>query len=855
MVGNLRISTKLIGAIGLVAALAGATIGVFAYRDAQHTFREQATAQIEAVRSSRVRLVSTYFGRIIDDARVASRLVVTRQMLRGSSAVRQFHPVALGLIDAFGYDDVFIVRLDGTVTYAAARESVRGTSLRSGPFSGTGLADAFNGAVTAPVDSVRFVDFRRYDAPFGGPAAFVSAPVFDDDGRTRLGVIAYQVPTDEINAIMTDRAGLGESGETYLVGPDSLMRTDSRFDSASSILRRKVGSSATRRALAGETGTIEQADYRGVAVEASFAPVPLGGGTWALIAEVDIAEMLKPIAEFRSRVVVMLLVVSLVSSVVLLEALRRIVLVPVRQLVQGARRVAKRQYDQPVRLENRDELGQLGVAFDGMMAAVARQVGELQRGQQLLEAAPDAMVVIDKTGAIVLVNGSCERLFQFKRDELIGQRIELLVPDAVKGGHVAKRDDYMRRPSVRAMGSGLDLWGRRKDGSLVPVEISLSPLDSPDGLLVVAAVRDISDRRAAEQQLKLVNMMSDAALDLTASGYWFIDFADTGFWTASDRARALYGMPERAGNRYSIDEWYACIVAVDEKSAIATRDHFTAVLNGEQPRYDATYPYRRPVDGKLAWFRALGYVERDASGAPIKMNGVVQDVTEQRKLQDLRDNLTHMIVHDLRSPITGIMGSLYFLKQEADKLSEDTREMISGATTATTTLVEMISSLLDVSRLESGEMPLNLEDRELGALVDEALASVSGLTVNRSLVQERAESVHATCDPELIRRVIVNLLGNALKFTPKKGTITIAVLKNGGRPRVEVRDTGSGIPLEFHARVFEKFGQVGSRKKYSTGLGLTFCKLAVEAHGGAIGLESVVGKGSTFWFELPSRNN
>jgi len=149
-----------------------------------------------------------------------------------------------------------------------------------------------------------------------------------------------------------------------------------------------------------------------------------------------------------------------------------------------------------------------------------------RRGQRLLEVAPDAMVVVDASGTIVLINTATERLFGHTRDELIGQPIETLVPEAPGANHVGRRNRYLAKPSTRPMGSGLELLGRRKDGSLVPVEISLSPLEDPDGLLVVAAVRDISDRRAAQQSLK----ESEERLAAAARG------ANLGLWDVEPRS-------------------------------------------------------------------------------------------------------------------------------------------------------------------------------------------------------------------------------------------------------------------------------------------------------------------------------
>jgi EAL domain-containing protein (putative c-di-GMP-specific phosphodiesterase class I)/signal transduction histidine kinase len=231
---------------------------------------------------------------------------------------------------------------------------------------------------------------------------------------------------------------------------------------------------------------------------------------------------------------------------------------------------------------------------------------------------------------------------------------------------------------------------------------------------------------------------------------------------------------------------------------------------------------------------------------------------ELRKLEQMRDNLTHMIVHDLRTPLTAIAGYLQLMQLKKDPLSEEQRRYVDGARTGTTTLIEMISSLLDVNRLESGDMPLDKEICDLSVVAAQAMKTLEGLTIGRNVTLEHPEEpVHSLCDSGVVLRVIANLVGNALKFTPKSGSIKLVVLTQGETVRVEVRDTGYGIADEYLDRVFDKFAQVdarGEHKKYSSGLGLTFCKLATEAHGGRIGVSSEVGKGSTFWFELNRAN-
>ena len=227
------------------------------------------------------------------------------------------------------------------------------------------------------------------------------------------------------------------------------------------------------------------------------------------------------------------------------------------------------------------------------------------------------------------------------------------------------------------------------------------------------------------------------------------------------------------------------------------------------------------------------------------------------ELEELRDNLVHMIVHDMRSPLTGIVGLLWFLQQDlGDALPETQARNLEQALTAGQALGEMVSSLLDISRMEAGEMPLNKERCDLRTAVADALTSLVALAERHQVsFDDPGSPVVARCDAEVIRRVFANLISNAIKFTTENGEIHIRLEQEDHAVRARVSDTGPGIPLKYQERIFGKFGQVEvrhERSECSTGLGLAFCKMAVEAHGGSIGVDSVVGEGSTFWFALPS---
>jgi len=235
----------------------------------------------------------------------------------------------------------------------------------------------------------------------------------------------------------------------------------------------------------------------------------------------------------------------------------------------------------------------------------------------------------------------------------------------------------------------------------------------------------------------------------------------------------------------------------------------------------------------------------------------VQTHLQLRRLEKLRDDLTHMVIHDLRNPLTVIFGVLELLEDsESQTLSADTRGFVTAARRSTKDMINMISSILDVNKMGAGEMKLQREPCKIDALIRDVVAANQPFPENRTVTLDAAgSSPTVAVDIGLFRRVFQNLLGNALKYTPAGGDVRIAVTPSASEVRIAVTDTGPGIAPEYHQRIFEKFGQVEDRhNRVGTGLGLTFCKLAVEAHGGRIGVESEVGKGSTFWFALPLPN-
>ncbi len=281
------------------------------------------------------------------------------------------------------------------------------------------------------------------------------------------------------------------------------------------------------------------------------------------------------------------------------------------------------------------------------------------------------------------------------------------------------------------------------------------------------------------------------------------------------------------------------------------------------------------------FIRHLSLPVRDTHGVEIGQLALFHDISKERELAQLRDDYTGMLIHDLRAPLTSIMNGIMMVKRGlSGPITDQQQELLAIAHQGSQTMLEMINTLLDISRLEQGRPTLNPEPLSPYALVDETLDRLrpSAQGQNVRLEQQLAVGLPPLeADREKLIRVLQNLLDNAIKFSPSGSEITLGsvhvqtnadgdltvcskgvmlsvtppLLAEGGWLVLWVRDKGPGIPAQYHERIFEKFGQVRGRKVRGTGLGLTFCKLAVEAHGGQIWLESAEGMGSTFVLVLP----
>jgi PAS domain S-box-containing protein len=480
-----------------------------------------------------------------------------------------------------------------------------------------------------------------------------------------------------------------------------------------------------------------------------------------------------------------------------------------------------------------------------------------QRFRDLLDVAPDAMVVVDEGGRILLANRQVESLLGYDPEELIGQLLETLLPERFRGRHVEHRAAYLNEPRPRAMGANLTLFARRRDGGEIPVEISLSPVREPEGWVTIAAVRDISERRRMQEALRESEERRRLLVESVREYAIYMLDAEGRIRTWNAGAERIHGYPEAEIVGRHVSLFYT---PEDAASRRPQRGLAAAVRNG-QYREEG---WRRRADGTR--------FEADVTVTPLfgpdgTLRGfakVTRDITERKQAEadrerasSARDELLSLLSHDLQNSVNALSLNTQLLLRVPASNEHEMRMRHYGLIVGRSadTMSRLIRDLLDVQQIEQGRFRIDTRPEPVVPLVREAIEPLQVLADEKSVrlemrLDDAARS--ALCDRGRIEQVLHNLVGNAIKFVPEGGEVVIETGHERSKVRFAVADNGPGIEPDELPHVFDRHWQAPSNAlRRGSGLGLYIVKTIVEAHEGVAWAQSTLGEGASFFFTLP----
>ena len=512
---------------------------------------------------------------------------------------------------------------------------------------------------------------------------------------------------------------------------------------------------------------------------------------------------------------------------------------------------------------------------------LARNMKESLLSRIFFEAVPDAMVAVNEAGLIVQVNSQTERLFGYTEGELLGQRVEVLVPVAKREMHQGYRDRFRQKPEMRRMGAQLDLHGRRKDGSEFPVEISLSPVATDSGMLVLSAIRDISARKRIEEELKKAQDELNAAKDrqLQESQSRLALIVDSSqdaiitknlegiitHWNKGAEQTYGYAAEEVIGKPISI---LAPGDRKDETAQILAR-----IRGGERVEHFETIRVRK--DGKRLNVSVSVSPIHDASGEIVGASVIARDVTGQKRSEEMLRQAQKMeavgrlaggVAHDFNNVLGIVTACCELLRSRVDQ--SGLSQYIDNIQEAAKRGSLLTRQLLSFSRRQVGQQPRLLDVNESLKEVVKLLRPLMGDDVQIS-VRQGAEVAVVETDPAQLDQVVMNIAVNARDAMPNGGKLILETsiqefdaalaerhppMKAGRYVLLAVSDTGVGMDQTTLSQIFEPFFTTKEIGK-GTGLGLATVYGIVKQNGGHIWVYSEVGRGTTFKIYLPSADH
>lgn len=471
--------------------------------------------------------------------------------------------------------------------------------------------------------------------------------------------------------------------------------------------------------------------------------------------------------------------------------------------------------------------------------------------QQLLSSASDAMVVVSGKGRILFANAQAERLFGYKTTEMLGEPVEMLMPEAARAHHANYRERYRGAPHSRPLVSGLSLHGQRKGGETFEAEISLTPIDGGDDMLVASTIRDVTDRDSSEAYFReLLQAAPDAMIIVDQGGRIAI---------ANDQSEKMFG--------YSRDKLLGKHIEMLLPDRVRDQhvDHRQGFVDDPKlrPMGIGMQLFARRADGSEFPVEISLSPVRSAGGTFV--SSVIRDVTERKAMETEliearqvaerahKANTAFLAAasHDLRQPVQALSLLNGALRRTVkDELAQ---EMIESQQHSLDAMTNLLNSLLDISRLDAGAVKPEIENFPVRRLIDRLSAEFSRQARQKELVFiAEPNGTVIRSDPNLLSEIIQNLVSNAIRYT-NQGEVALTLRKLGDKLSIDVRDTGIGIAHKHLNEIFREFHQLKTPGSTSEGfgLGLAIVSRLAELLGHEVVVTSEVGKGSCFSVVVP----
>jgi len=483
----------------------------------------------------------------------------------------------------------------------------------------------------------------------------------------------------------------------------------------------------------------------------------------------------------------------------------------------------------------------------------------------LLDAAPDGIVVCDAGGVLVLVNSEAERMFGYDHGELLGKSIDLLIPEHVRPRHHHHVAAYTAEPRLRPMGSNLDLRGCRRDGVEFPVEISLSPFTTQRGLLVIAGIRDVSDRRQLERDKERATVYLTSAVEAIQEAFLLFDEHDR-VRMVNSAARELLGP---VGDGPIVGRSFEDLL----QASIAAGTYDLGAEPAESFHARRLAYHRNPagvLELRTREGRSLRITERKTAdhGTVVTIADITDDVHRAEELRQARElaeaasaaksEFLSSMSHELRTPLNAILGFAQLLERDRKQpLSERQLDRLRHVLRGGEHLLRLIDDVLDLSRIEAGRVSMSSEPVDVAEVLAEVVHTLEPMAA-RAHIQLAAQTVvpgapRVIADRTRLAQILMNFGSNAIKYGKADGHVMFRTEMAPGSFRVVVVDDGVGIPADKRDRIFEPFQRAGQEAGpiEGTGIGLTISKRLAELMHGSVGFKSEVGMGSEFWIDLP----